>query len=588
MLNRNAVPVLLIAAFLIFDLPTQADAGVVTIKPQNRNLQVSTPAMDVLIAPDGNMTSWRIAPPGDAIRAAPNIIKTGTTLPTESQIGGSRGAFFYQDALIDLTDVKVDGDHSIVASGDKASIRYDFEAAHLQLTLQNKTDKPMQFLMVFDPTVRAVGSATGEYRATPTLALWADTTWFQAKKKFTITGGTRIWGPGVLTGQDWKQGDLQIWEATLASRESRVVNLTVADATPEELTTLGGIAPEIQFRGSFTGPMIAPKPALAGDVMLYSPGDYRVFQRKSLHTGNVRIAGEVKVPCDKIEARLSGKGMDGPLPDKWQDVPFDPTTHAFFIEAPTPAGGWYQLEVRALQGGKEVATAQIPHVGVGEVFVTCGQSNSTNCGTPPSTTETGMVATFGGDDWRLANDPQPGARDPSTGGGPWPSFGDAMYNKYHVPIGVAVTGQGGAPVRNWEAGRPAFVWMMLRINQLGPGGFRALLWHQGEANVGQTNDEYFQALSSTVAASYSVAGWKFPWFVAQTSYHNPKEPSFPAPRGAQKQLWDAGIALEGPDTDTLTEEFRAGIHLNAKGLKKHGELWADKVSIYLDKVLAQP
>jgi hypothetical protein len=48
--------------------------------------------------------------------------------------------------------------------------------------------------------------------------------------------------------------------------------------------------------------------------------------------------------------------------------------------------------------------------------------------------------------------------------------------------------------------------------------------------------------------------------------------------------------MQGPDTDTLTGDNRdmdgKGIHFSPKGLKAHGEMWAEKVSAYLDQVLA--
>jgi hypothetical protein len=44
--------------------------------------------------------------------------------------------------------------------------------------------------------------------------------------------------------------------------------------------------------------------------------------------------------------------------------------------------------------------------------------------------------------------------------------------------------------------------------------------------------------------------------------------------------------MEGPDTDSLTAPYRQnggkGTHFNDAGLKAHGQLWADKVSQYLD------
>jgi eukaryotic-like serine/threonine-protein kinase len=73
------------------------------------------------------------------------------------------------------------------------------------------------------------------------------------------------------------------------------------------------------------------------------------------------------------------------------------------------------------------------------------------------------------------------------------------------------------------------------------------------------------------------------------SYHNPRDASSPSTREAQKKLWDEGVALEGPDTDTLTGDHRdlggMGIHFSPKGLRAHGRLWAEKVGVYLDKQL---
>lgn len=49
----------------------------------------------------------------------------------------------------------------------------------------------------------------------------------------------------------------------------------------------------------------------------------------------------------------------------------------------------------------------------------------------------------------------------------------------------------------------------------------------------------------------------------------------------------AGRALEGPDTDTLTGEYRrnhagTGVQMSAKSLQRHGKLWAEKVEVWLD------
>ena len=67
-----------------------------------------------------------------------------------------------------------------------------------------------------------------------------------------------------------------------------------------------------------------------------------------------------------------------------------------------------------------------------------------------------------------------------------------------------------------------------------------------------------------------------PWFVAQATYHSEKDPSDDEFRCSENPL-GKGPALEGPDTDALGKEFRAGVHFNAKGQQAHGRLWAEKV-----------
>jgi hypothetical protein len=304
----------------------------------------------------------------------------------------------------------------------------------------------------------------------------------------------------------------------------------------------------------------------------------------------VRVRGKVWPECDKVEARLTGKSLEGDLPGQWQALQLK-EDRTFDGAVPAAASGWYKLEVKALQGDKPVAETAVDHVGVGEVFVLSGQSNSTNCSPDKLKQQSGMVPTLSGDGCRLTDDPQPGVHDNTGGGSPWPAFGDAMYEKYKVPIGIASTGHAGTSVNQWQPGGELFKHLMTRIGQLGKGGFRAVLWHQGESDVNMPADEYAKKMGNLIQGSKKEAGWDFPWFVAQVSYQNPYNPSFPSVRAGQKKLWDTGVAQEGPDTDTLAGDNRdnngAGIHLSAKGLRAHGKMWADKVGVYLDKVLAK-
>lgn len=323
------------------------------------------------------------------------------------------------------------------------------------------------------------------------------------------------------------------------------------------------------------------------------------------------FSGRVQPDCDQVDVYLFGD---------WNPIPIDRATHTFRAELQVASGGFYEVSVRAYRLSKLVAETKVAHVGVGEVFVIAGQSNATNYGEERQQTRTGMVSSFSGSEWRLADDPQPGVQDNSTKGSFIPAFGDALYERFHVPIGIVCVGHGSTSVRQWlpqgermhvqptmtrfvtplgpdlwESTGQLFDGLMQRVRLLGPNGFRALLWHQGESDAHQppghdiTAQEYERMLRLVIAESRRQAGWPFPWFVARASYHTPDDPSCPPIRDAQRRLWESGIALAGPDTDTLTGDNRqnhgTGVHFSAKGLQAHGHLWAEKVGPWLDTVL---
>ncbi len=344
-----------------------------------------------------------------------------------------------------------------------------------------------------------------------------------------------------------------------------------------------------------------------GAITLDSPREYQVFQRETKDAGKIVVRGRAAEGCDAAEAAIkrrwhrlrvaSGCLFDGVLA--------------------APAGGWYTLAVRLRRKGRITAGFSVAHVGIGEVFVISGQSNSTNYGEELQSARSKMVSTFNGTDWLVANDPQPGVQDGSRRGSFIPAFGDALYERLKVPVGVACVGSGGTSVRQWlpkgdrfhsppaspkyftqvsehewESDGRLFDGMVERIRQLGRGGFRALLWHQGESDAHQapgheiTGAEYRGMMERLIGAVRS-ATWDFPWMVAQVSYHTPADTSSPEIRGAQASLWKDGLALEGPDTDTLTGENRqnggTGVHMSAKGLQAHGGMWAEKVGQWISR-----
>ncbi len=346
---------------------------------------------------------------------------------------------------------------------------------------------------------------------------------------------------------------------------------------------------------------------------LISPLDYQVFQRQTPTDGKIIVEVTLETTArgtltnlEKLEAQLVGNAIKK-FPN-WQPLPFDNRVRHFRAELSAPAGGWYQLQVRLIGSGTNIAEANVEHVGVGEIFVVAGQSNAANHGEEKQQAKNPLIVEFGNGNWHPAKDPEAGAS--GKGGSFMPAFGDAMAARFNVPIGIVAIAEGSTSVREWlpkndsivalpDTGRNVIMvgsnsWVAAgelydRIistqQMLGSNGFRALLWHQGESDSTLSPKIYRQYLQRIIETSRASAGWRVPWFVAQASYH-PGDTGLPELRAAQKSLATDGIALAGPNTDELGPEWRQnngkGIHFNARGLQKHGELWAQMVGDWLE------
>lgn len=521
----------------------------VSVAVQGTPYDVHAASYEARVEPDGCLTNLRID--------GREFLAPGVSI--------SRGTYFYQDGPLELPDITHPADNVIEASSDKASVRYEFDDDKMTWHLANRTDGPMVLFFVFSKEVEALFSPDDEAFLPSVNEQWNEATVVIGAGRLEIRGCDKLWGP-------W-QGPYQVGQVSLEPGEQKQVDLAIGHVSSADRAKIQALSPP------------QPEPKLS----VLSPRAYQVFQRSSAAEGTVIISGHTTTGADEIEFRITGDSISGPLPDHWRRLPIVAATHSFDAHLSLPAGGWYSLEVRALAQDKGLAETKVAPFGVGEVFVGAGQSNSTNCGQFKTKQSSGMVSSFSGTDWRLADDPQPGVADRTEGGSFWPAFGDAMYERYHVPIGVATTGFGGTSVNQWQPDGDLFNWTMTRVDQLGPLGFRALLWHQGESDVDMESDEYYAKLRNIIQASRARAGWQIPWFVAQASYHNPERPRFESVRKAQARLWADGIALRGPDTDTLTGQNRdldgLGIHFSPMGLHAHGRMWADRVGGYLDDVL---
>lgn len=251
--------------------------------------------------------------------------------------------------------------------------------------------------------------------------------------------------------------------------------------------------------------LLSPLAKAESNLTVLSPVDYQVIQRSSKKTGSISIRGEFAdsiANTVSVEARLIVDGQRA----RWRKLSVNQKRRSFEAGWDAPAGGWHRLEVRALSGADVLAESVVEHVGIGEVFVIAGQSNSANHGAERQETRTGLVAAFDGQRWRPANDPQPGAS--GSGGSFIPPFGDALAERFHVPIGAVACGVGATSVREWlpkgatfpnpptltgrvqqaahggwESKGSIYSTFTARMKQFGRRRFRAVLWHQGESDA---------------------------------------------------------------------------------------------------------
>ena len=372
-----------------------------------------------------------------------------------------------------------------------------------------------------------------------------------------------------------------------------------------------------------TALLLAPLAALhAAELTLTAPLDYQVVQRSSPQKGLLRIAGELPEAVPAKDVVLEARLMEDTLEAPWQKVGVIVTDRKFTGTLEARAGGWRKLEVRVLGQGCEVAVGSVAHVGIGEVFVIAGQSNSANHGEEKQSPKSGRVAAFDGTKWQLANDPLPGAS--GNGGSFIPPFADAVVAKQDVPVGIIACGIGATSVREWlpkgsrfpnpptiegrvtrlpdgqwESKGDAYAAFVARMKSVGPRGFRAVLWHQGESDANQNDPTrtlpgalYREYLEKLIRQSRRDIGWDAPWFVAQASYHVPGDEGSDDIRAAQASLWKDGIALEGPDSDALKGKLRErdgqGVHFSGPGLREHAAKWAEKIVPWLERQQTTP
>ncbi|MFD2573379.1 T9SS type A sorting domain-containing protein [Spirosoma soli] len=350
-------------------------------------------------------------------------------------------------------------------------------------------------------------------------------------------------------------------------------------------------------------------------IQVSFPTTRAVFQRNNANQATIRVTGYYTSPITRVEARLLARDGQGASTD-WATIQGNPSGGVFAGDI-TGQGGWYNLEVRGMNGDQQVGnTFPVERVGVGEVFVIAGQSNAQGVhqNAPNPLNDRVNCVNYRYPDNGFPNDPPtpvftqldntPGFTVAPRGVGSWcwGQLGDLLVKRLNVPIMFFNAAFTGTAVRNWResapeggtaygvytgeayAGRQPYINLKIALqfyaNQL---GVRAVLWHQGEADnlINTETSRYVNELQFVINQSRQDYGRNVSWVVSRVSYGDFIGGTDPAIIGAQNQvIASTPNVFAGPSTDNIQVPRKRpplndvdGLHFDFDGLIEVANAW---------------
>ncbi|MDB5242164.1 MAG: hypothetical protein JWP57_2789, partial [Spirosoma sp.] len=287
-------------------------------------------------------------------------------------------------------------------------------------------------------------------------------------------------------------------------------------------------------------------------VQISFPTTRAVLQRNTGNQATIRVTGFYSAAVSRIEARLIARDGQGASTD-WRAIQDNPAGGVYAGDL-TGQGGWYNLEVRGMNGDQQVGSvAAVERVGIGEVFVIAGQSNASgqhqDAPNPRNDRVNCVNYSYPADAY--PNDPPiptftlldntPGFTVGPRGNGSWSwgQLGDLLVKRLNVPIMFFNAAFPGTAVRNWKesateggtaygvlngepyTGRQPYINLKLSLqfyaNML---GVRAVLWHQGETDnlINTETARYVSELQFVINQSRQDFGKNVAWVVSRASY----------------------------------------------------------------------
>lgn len=342
-----------------------------------------------------------------------------------------------------------------------------------------------------------------------------------------------------------------------------------------------------------------------GQLDITYPNSRAVFQRNNANEGIIFFGGNFSTKLDRIEARLIS--LSGGTPIEWRTVVQNPSS-GIYKSSLTTTGGWYRLEVRGIFNGTPIASATLEKVGIGEVFVICGQSNAAGYRLPgqegASDDRVNCVANFSTSSSNIHPFPEFAQLSATTDIAPagngawnWGVLGDFLVQRLGVPILFINTAFEGFDINQWvvsaSGGRGVNPFSGISASQGFPFnslknstqqyihmlGVRAVLLHQGESDtfISTSQENYTNRLQSVIRQLRQDVQKDISFVVARVSRYNTIPLYQPVINAQNQVIAQDGNVFAGPNTDSITERYD-NIHFSPLGLRLAAIAWNNSLS----------
>jgi hypothetical protein len=351
--------------------------------------------------------------------------------------------------------------------------------------------------------------------------------------------------------------------------------------------------------------------AALAQIQVSFPTSRAVLQRDNANRATIRITGYYTASVTRVEARLQARDGQGSSID-WQTIQNSPTGGVYAGDL-TGSGGWYNLEVRGMNGDQQVGNPTvIERVGIGEVFIIAGQSNAQGIHqtAPNPLNDRVNCVNYRYPDNGFPNDPPTpvftqldnssgfSIAPRGVGSWCWGQLGDLLVKRLNVPVMFFNAAFTGTSVQNWSDSAPeggvaygpggAYparqpyinlkVALQYYANML---GLRAVLWHQGETDnlLDTQTTQYLNRLQAVITQARRDYNRSMPWVVARASYGDNIGKVDQQVINAQNLVISSTASVfEGPNTDAIQvprkrPPLEDDLHFDYNGLVDVANAW---------------